>query len=104
MSDEDLQRVYSWVDEIPLSRAKRNITRDFSDGGACSSSRSPRDDAHRGFSLNLTPIPRSPLHMVPAFRAVLLAEVIRHYFPKLIDMHNYVRPRRKRERALSRQN
>jgi hypothetical protein len=22
-------------------------------------------------------------------RAVLLAEIIRHYFPKLIDMHNY---------------
>lgn len=34
LSDEDLQRVYSWVDEIPLSRSKRNITRDFSDGGA----------------------------------------------------------------------
>ena len=43
LSDEDLQRVYSWVDEIPLSRAKRNITRDFSDGGACTSRRAPYD-------------------------------------------------------------
>ena len=33
MDDEVLQRVYAWVDEIPLSRPRRNITRDFSDGG-----------------------------------------------------------------------
>jgi hypothetical protein len=31
-----LQKVYSWVDEVPLSRARRNITRDFSDGGEVS--------------------------------------------------------------------
>eukprot|EP00708_Paratrimastix_pyriformis_P003685 GAFH01002476.1.p1 GENE.GAFH01002476.1~~GAFH01002476.1.p1 ORF type:complete len:335 (-),score=59.26 GAFH01002476.1:160-1131(-) len=31
--DEDtLQRLYQWVDDIPLSRPKKNITRDFSDG------------------------------------------------------------------------
>lgn len=34
MTDADLQRIYTWVDEIPLSRPKRNIARDFSDGGA----------------------------------------------------------------------
>ena len=32
LSDEDLQEIYTWVDQVPLSRAKRNITRDFSDG------------------------------------------------------------------------
>jgi hypothetical protein len=32
MDDDSLQRVYQWVDEIPLSRAKRNIARDFADG------------------------------------------------------------------------
>jgi len=32
LSDEQLQAIYTWVDEVPLSRAKRNITRDFSDG------------------------------------------------------------------------
>jgi len=32
LGDEDLERVYNWVDEIPLSRPKRNICRDFSDG------------------------------------------------------------------------
>lgn len=33
MEEEDLQRLYTWLDEIPLSRPKRNIARDFSDGG-----------------------------------------------------------------------
>jgi len=32
LGDEDLQKVYNWVDEIPLSRPKKNISRDFSDG------------------------------------------------------------------------
>ena len=34
LDDETLQQLYTWVDEIPLSRPKRNINRDFSDGGA----------------------------------------------------------------------
>jgi hypothetical protein len=52
LSDEQLQAIYTWVDEVPLSRAKRNITRDFSDG-------------------------------------VLMAEVLCHYFPKVVDIKNY---------------
>ena len=28
-----LEELYAWVDSIPLSRPKKNITRDFSDGG-----------------------------------------------------------------------
>ena len=51
-TDEELQELYEWVDEIPLSRPKRNIARDFSD-------------------------------------AVLLAEVIAHYQPRLVQLHNY---------------
>jgi hypothetical protein len=31
-SEEDVQRVYNWIDEIPLSRPKRSISRDFADG------------------------------------------------------------------------
>ncbi|GKT35033.1 hypothetical protein ADUPG1_008277 [Aduncisulcus paluster] len=31
-SDDVLQALYSWVDEIPLTRPKKNIARDFSDG------------------------------------------------------------------------
>lgn len=52
LSDEQLQDLYTWVDQVPLTRQKRNIARDFSDG-------------------------------------VLFAEVIMHYHPKLIDLHNY---------------
>eukprot|EP01025_Chloroclados_australasicus_P038913 TRINITY_DN4016_c1_g1_i3.p1 TRINITY_DN4016_c1_g1~~TRINITY_DN4016_c1_g1_i3.p1 ORF type:complete len:214 (-),score=30.14 TRINITY_DN4016_c1_g1_i3:266-907(-) len=32
VKEEELSGLYSWVDEIPLSRPKRNIARDFSDG------------------------------------------------------------------------
>ena len=31
LDEEETQLVYNWVDEIPLSRPKKNITRDFSD-------------------------------------------------------------------------
>ncbi|XP_074643994.1 uncharacterized protein LOC141900845 isoform X1 [Tubulanus polymorphus] len=53
LDDDELKDLYSWVDEIPLSRPKRNMTRDFSDG-------------------------------------VLVAEMIKHYFPRLVELHNYV--------------
>ena len=33
LNEEDAQIVYNWVDEIPLSRPKKNIARDFSDAG-----------------------------------------------------------------------
>eukprot|EP00039_Didymoeca_costata_P017158 m.316040 g.316040 ORF g.316040 m.316040 type:complete len:237 (+) comp16499_c0_seq8:254-964(+) len=52
MDDKDLEDLYAWIDEIPLSRQKRNISRDFSDG-------------------------------------VLVAEVIRHFIPKIVELHNY---------------
>jgi len=32
ISEEEMQQIYNWVDEIPLSRPKKNISRDFSDG------------------------------------------------------------------------
>ena len=32
LDDETLQQLYAWVDEVPLSRPKRNMARDFSDG------------------------------------------------------------------------
>lgn len=53
VDDEALHQLYLWVDNIPLSRPKRNLSRDFSDG-------------------------------------VLVAEVIKYYFPKMVEMHNYV--------------
>jgi len=32
LTEEQLRALYSWIDAIPLSRPKRNIARDFSDG------------------------------------------------------------------------
>ncbi|KXS20069.1 DUF1042-domain-containing protein [Gonapodya prolifera JEL478] len=52
LPEEEIQALYAWIDEIPLSRPKRNITRDFSDGVAC-------------------------------------AEVVHHFLPKLVELHNY---------------
>ena len=37
ITEEEMQVIYNWVDEIPLSRPKRNIARDFSDGGTYTS-------------------------------------------------------------------
>uniref|UniRef100_F6S0V8 Sperm flagellar 1 n=1 Tax=Equus caballus TaxID=9796 RepID=F6S0V8_HORSE len=34
VDEEALHQLYLWVDNIPLSRPKRNLSRDFSDGGA----------------------------------------------------------------------
>ncbi|KAM4607470.1 sperm flagellar protein 1 [Polymixia lowei] len=52
LNEEALQDLYAWIDKIPLSRPKRHITRDFSDG-------------------------------------VMAAEVVKHFFPKLVELHNY---------------
>ena len=35
VDEEDMQELYQWIDDIPLSRPKKNINRDFSDGGVC---------------------------------------------------------------------
>lgn len=32
LTDEQLRAIYAWIDAIPLSRPKRNMARDFSDG------------------------------------------------------------------------
>ena len=50
--DNKLMYIYEWVDSIPLSRQKKNISRDFND-------------------------------------AVLLAEMIKYHYPRLVDLHNY---------------
>jgi hypothetical protein len=33
LSEEDIQSLFMWIDDIPLSRPKKNLTRDFGDGG-----------------------------------------------------------------------
>ena len=32
LSEIELNEIYNWVDEVPLTRPKKNIARDFSDG------------------------------------------------------------------------
>ncbi|XP_053306992.1 sperm flagellar protein 1-like isoform X2 [Spea bombifrons] len=53
LGEERLQELYAWIDRVPLSRAKRSISRDFSDG-------------------------------------VMVAEVVKHFLPKIVEMHNYI--------------
>lgn len=33
LEDQVLQELYAWVDKIPLSKPKKNMARDFADGG-----------------------------------------------------------------------
>ncbi|XP_054288543.1 sperm flagellar protein 1-like [Macrosteles quadrilineatus] len=48
----EIEKLYSWIEGIPLSKPKKNLSRDFADG-------------------------------------VLMAEVCKHFFPKIVDLHNY---------------
>jgi hypothetical protein len=41
LTEEQLEEVYNWIDEIPLSRPKKNMARDFSDAGTILPSCSP---------------------------------------------------------------
>ena len=52
IDEEELMLIYEWIDTIPLTKQKKNIARDFSDGQ-------------------------------------LLAEVIKYYLPKMVDINNY---------------
>ncbi|CAD8061208.1 unnamed protein product [Paramecium sonneborni] len=52
LSEDELNKIYNWVDTVPFSRPKKHIGRDFADG-------------------------------------VLIAEIIQHYVPAIIDIHNY---------------
>ena len=75
LDEEEMQAIYNWVDEIPLSRPKRNIARDFSDGGKLI------------FSISLI-FPVSILNLTFSF-IVLTAEVVKHFIPNLVELHNY---------------
>ncbi|XP_060065570.1 sperm flagellar protein 1-like [Ylistrum balloti] len=52
VDETEIASVVAWINDLPLSRPKRNIAKDFEDG-------------------------------------VLVAEVIKFYFPKMVDLHNY---------------
>lgn len=52
LDDQLLQDLYAWIDQIPLSRPKKRVEKDFADG-------------------------------------VMVAELIKYYFPSWVDLHNY---------------
>ncbi|XP_043276503.1 sperm flagellar protein 1-like [Venturia canescens] len=52
-TDDPLEEIYTWVDQISFSRPRKNIARDFSD-------------------------------------AVFMAELLKRYYPRHVDLHNYV--------------
>ncbi|CAK9823014.1 Sperm flagellar protein 1 [Anthophora retusa] len=52
-SNGNLEEIYTWIEQIPFSKPKRNLARDFSDG-------------------------------------VFMAELLKRYYPKYVDVHNYI--------------
>ena len=32
LTEDEFNQIYNWIDSIPLTRSKKNITRDFADG------------------------------------------------------------------------
>jgi hypothetical protein len=83
LSDEELAEVYAWVDSIPLSRPKKAINRDFADAGArFGRSTLPLMSLLLIVLFGEPPLPTSSL-------AVLLAEIVHHYHPRAVELHNY---------------
>lgn len=80
LSEEEIERLYAWIDEVPLSRHKKNLARDFSDGGK----------VFWQCECSIACI-YEPLQVMNScfWFVVLAAEVVNHYFPKIVDLHNY---------------
>lgn len=56
LDDEQLETIYGWVDEVPLSRPKKSISRDFADGGMYVQSNPAERGSGRDDTLYLLPI------------------------------------------------
>jgi hypothetical protein len=69
LTADEKQELYAWIDKIPLSRQKRNIARDFSDGGV----------SYMRYC-KVTSI---------TLQTVMAAELACHFFPRLVELHNY---------------
>jgi hypothetical protein len=79
MDSDTLQELYLWVDGIPLSRPKNHINRDFSDGGKS-----------LVFIFFFSKSTTNVFLITTRTRAtVMMAELIKHFRPKLVEMHNY---------------
>lgn len=111
LTEEELQDLYAWLDKIPLSRPKRHITRDFSDGGrktnllgwlakgakhAAGVTRTRFNFATLWLCVvwlqtlsvcSCTLLWFNCLSVEPCL--VMPAEVVKYFLPKLVDLHNY---------------
>ena len=67
-----LEDLYLWIDSLPLSRPKKRIERDFSDG-----------------KQTFFPSLSGDLLLLLLLEGILVAEIIRYYIPDLLEMHNY---------------
>ncbi|OAF70813.1 hypothetical protein A3Q56_01403 [Intoshia linei] len=96
MDTDTLEELYQWVDKIPLSRPKKDIRRDFSDGVMTAEvvyffnqniidmhSYSPAVNSERKKN-NWNLLNRFGQHVL------LLSEIIKHFIPRFVDSHNYV--------------
>ena len=119
LSDEDLAELYRWVDTVKLSRPKRNIARDFSDGGmhnlkeketiysramlqglneqwfieffGCLFFCIARVTDLRGSLVGVGVYLLAQLLSHAALQpfSVLCAEIVNSFFPKYVELHNY---------------
>jgi len=46
LDERTLEQLYTWIDSIPLSRPKKDLKRDFSDGGMKSFYKVPKLTSH----------------------------------------------------------
>lgn len=69
----------SWLDTIPLSKSRKNIARDFSDGGQWSHCH------QRMYGIALT---TSSIIFICSL-SVLMAELLKYFYPKMVELHNY---------------
>lgn len=74
LNEQILEELYVWIDSIPLSKPKKRIERDFSDGKR-------RFVVDHLFNRRIS----SVLNEI----GTLVAELIRYYLPDLIELHNY---------------
>lgn len=75
---DHLDEIYDWIDQIKFSRPKKNIARDFSDGGK---GRASHWFLQKHFKKKI-----NARHKI----LVLMAELLKRYYPKHVDVHNYV--------------
>lgn len=81
--DPTLEEIYTWIEQIQFSKPKKNLARDFSDGG--------NNEKFIHF-MNVAYFLIGLMFKKRFFQQILvfMAELLKRYYPKHIDIHNYV--------------